>query len=87
LLPETQFKNSYHILPEPSALYVFSDGIYEFAQASGKTWSIEAFIQLLTEKQGAVTSLSTAQIIEAVRAKTESGEFEDDCSILRAQLG
>jgi phosphoserine phosphatase RsbU/P len=87
LLPEAQFKNSYHTISEPSVLYVFSDGIYEFAQASGKTWSIEELICLLTEGQGVVPPMNTAQVVEKVKAKIENGEFEDDCSILRVQLG
>ncbi len=86
LLPETQFKNSYHTVSEPSILYLFSDGVYEFSLKNGKTWRIEEFIQLVTGSQAQV-SLSTEQIIQKVRAKIGSEEFEDDCSLIRAQLG
>jgi phosphoserine phosphatase RsbU/P len=86
LLPETQFKNSYHTIIEPSVLYLFSDGVYEFSLKNGKTWRIEEFIQLVTDDQAQAT-ISTEQIIQKVRAKIGSGDFEDDCSLIRAQLG
>jgi phosphoserine phosphatase RsbU/P len=86
LLPEAQFKNSYHSVCQPSALYVFSDGIYEFAQESGKTWTIEEFMNLVAGRAGEAIDLTTEQIIQTVRTKISSGEFEDDCSILRVQL-
>lgn len=86
LLPETQFKNSYHTVSEASILYLFSDGVYEFSLKSGKTWKIEEFIQLITNSP-ALFAWSTEQIIQEIRAKISTGEFEDDCSLIRAQLG
>jgi phosphoserine phosphatase RsbU/P len=85
LLPETEFKNSYHTITEPSSLYLFSDGVYEFSLETGKNWRIEEFIQLVTERCHG--TMSTEQIIQKVRAKIGSGEFEDDCSLIRAQMG
>jgi len=86
LLPETQFKNSRQTITEASVLYLFSDGVYEFSLESGKTWKIEEFIQLVTGNPGQ-TAMSTEQIIQKVKTKIGSGEFEDDCSLIRAQLG
>lgn len=86
LLPETQFKNSYHTINEASVLYLFSDGIYEFSLGSGKTWKIEEFIQLVMDSPDQ-TPMSTEQIIQKVRTKIGSGKFEDDCSLIRVQLG
>lgn len=85
LLPETQFKNSYQTITKASVLYLFSDGVYEFSLKSGKTWKIEEFIQLVTDNPGHA-AMSTEQIIQKVRTKIGSGEFEDDCSLIRAQL-
>jgi phosphoserine phosphatase RsbU/P len=84
LLPESRFKNFYHTVSEPSALYLFSDGVYEFSLENGKTWRIEDFVQLAT---GDRVVMSTEQIIQKVRAKIGGGEFEDDCSLMRVQLG
>jgi phosphoserine phosphatase RsbU/P len=86
LLPETQFKNSYQTITEASVLYLFSDGVYEFSLESGKTWKIEEFIQLVAGDPGRA-AMSTEQIIQKVKTKIASGEFEDDCSLIRAQLG
>jgi sigma-B regulation protein RsbU (phosphoserine phosphatase) len=84
LLPESRFKNSYHTVSEPSVLYLFSDGVYEFSLENGRTWRIEDFVQLAT---GDRATLSTEQIIQKIRAKIGGGEFEDDCSLMRVQLG
>jgi phosphoserine phosphatase RsbU/P len=86
LLPESRFKNSYHTVSEPSVLYLFSDGVYEFSLADGKTWKIEEFIQLAVGNLDSV-AMSAEQIIHKVRAKIDGGEFEDDCSLVRVQLG
>jgi phosphoserine phosphatase RsbU/P len=86
LLPEAQFQNAYHKIHEPSVLYLFSDGLYEFLLKNGKTWKIEEFIQLVAENPGHA-SMSTEEIIQKVRAKIGGGEFEDDCSLIRIQLG
>jgi phosphoserine phosphatase RsbU/P len=83
LLPESRFKNSYHTVSEPSVLYLFSDGVYEFSLENGKTWRMEDFVQLAV---GDRAVLSTEQIIQKVRAKIGGGEFEDDCSLMRVQF-
>jgi phosphoserine phosphatase RsbU/P len=84
LLPEAQYKNSYHTISEPSILYLFSDGVYEFSLKNGKTWRIEEFIQFVMHQAQSTTAEET---IQKVRAKIGNGEFEDDCSLIRAQLG
>jgi phosphoserine phosphatase RsbU/P len=86
LFSEAQFQSSSCSIDQPSALYVFSDGIYEFVQESGKTWTIEELMQLLTGA-GESGYSTTEQIVQTVRAKISGGEFGDDCSILRVRLG
>jgi len=60
--------------------------VYEFSLENGKTWKIEEFIQLVTGNPGQA-AMSTEQIIQKVKTKIGSGKFEDDCSLIRAQLG
>jgi phosphoserine phosphatase RsbU/P len=86
LLPESRFENSCYTLREPGTLYLFSDGVYEFALENGKVWKMEEFVQLATGNQGCA-ALSAAEIIDKVREKIGGGEFEDDCSLVRVQLG
>jgi phosphoserine phosphatase RsbU/P len=82
LLPEAQFYNAYCVIREPSVLYIFSDGLYEFSQANQQIWGMEALVKLLQRSAHAPLE----QLIETVKSKIDDREFDDDCSLIGIQL-
>jgi serine phosphatase RsbU (regulator of sigma subunit) len=68
-----------------SALYLFSDGVFEIEAADGREWGMEDFVGLLT--QPAVPAKAESQrILESVQAATGRQSFEDDFTLVVATL-
>jgi sigma-B regulation protein RsbU (phosphoserine phosphatase) len=76
---EARYTTGKHALTPGSRLYVFSDGVYELARASGATVQLEEFVAELG-KPAAASKLDEI-MAWAVAVRAGAG-FEDDVSIL-----
>lgn len=72
-------------IPESSALYIFSDGVYEILQPDGTTWTLDSFIDVLVEAQCA-SLMSLDKILASVQLANVKDTFEDDLSLLQIQF-
>jgi serine phosphatase RsbU (regulator of sigma subunit) len=68
-----------------SALYLFSDGVFEIETADGREWGMEDFVGLLT-RPAAQGKPESQRILEGVRAATGRQSFEDDFTLVVATL-
>lgn len=66
-------------VPAAASLYLFSDGVFEFDDRTGRRWALGDFTALLGE--GPVSGVPGA-IYEAVRAQVPGHAFDDDFSLL-----
>ena len=73
------------IVPEGSALYLFSDGIYEIRRDDDTTMDLDDFVDLLTENI-AVGKVEVAHIIERIDQLQRCETCLDDVSVLRVQF-
>ena len=64
-----------------SALYLFSDGIFEVTTVDQKRWTLLDFEPLLLEPNVADTPESS-RLYQAVRRVTGPGPLDDDASLL-----
>jgi len=81
LLPAARYRAAEVPVGPGAALYVFSDGIFEFKRPDGQRWSLDAF--LATVRQGAGRApAEVARLREAVWREAGTDQLEDDLSLL-----
>lgn len=66
-------------IPPGSALYLFSDGVFEIVDQQDRQWGMEQVLTLLPDASG---EGGPRRLFEKVRAAARPGPFEDDVSIL-----
>lgn len=84
MLPDITFVCDRCSIPNPSTLYVFSDGIYEMDPAQGLTWSLEQFIQLIGHLE---SGLNVDQVLQQVQHANGPTSFHDDVSLMQIRFG
>jgi len=77
---EAKYKAMTVSVPQGSKLYVFSDGIFEIEKPDGKFWSLEEFIDLLSEK--AAQNKDNKWLTERLRELRGKEMFDDDISFM-----
>ncbi len=80
-LSDADFDDGSIEIAQGSALYIFSDGVYEIHQPDGKIWSLDAFIALLTDCNK-VDSYPLEEVLLNI-TKLNQETFEDDLSLLK----
>lgn len=86
MMPDFPYRAGREGLAPGSALYLFSDGVFEVEAEGGREGRIEDFVPLLTEP--AVPGKAESQrILEAVKARTGRQAFEDDFTLVVATIG
>jgi sigma-B regulation protein RsbU (phosphoserine phosphatase) len=85
MFPTVEYSNASCSIDSWSTLYIFSDGIYEINTPDGNMWSLENFIQLLTDYHQNY-SLSLEQVLQAVRQRSDRDTFNDDVSLLQVKF-
>lgn len=73
-------------IPQSSTLYIFSDGAYEIQQPDGNIWSLDAFIDLLSQYSKANTC-DLQQVLEYITTLGAKATFDDDLSLLKVNFG
>jgi serine phosphatase RsbU (regulator of sigma subunit) len=81
MLPTANWASGEADIPQGARVYVFSDGAFEIATATGAPWGIEDLRRIVAgpEQQG----ISEAQrVYQGVRAAARPGPLDDDLSVL-----
>jgi serine phosphatase RsbU (regulator of sigma subunit) len=76
-----KFPTSAIDVPAGSVLYVFSDGVFEFATPERDVWGLDKFVSLLLEAP-VPGKTEPQRLADAAREVSESGEFEDDFALM-----
>lgn len=85
MFPEAMYIDSTCEIEKSSSLYILSDGVYEIHQPDGTIWSMDAFVDLLSQHNDA-NGDSLDLVLNEVK-KLNSGEiFDDDFSLLKVQF-
>jgi sigma-B regulation protein RsbU (phosphoserine phosphatase) len=83
MLPDTRFTNQRCDIEPSSALYIFSDGVYEIMQTDGNVWGLEAFIDLLLKDQRSINRFGLDYILKHIKALNPKDALDDDLSLLK----
>jgi serine phosphatase RsbU (regulator of sigma subunit) len=80
-MPDIQYRAEDTTIPHGSALYLFSDGVFEIVAKDQRQWGLDDFTPLLTET--AADGLPESQrLYRAVMAVARPGPLDDDFSML-----
>jgi sigma-B regulation protein RsbU (phosphoserine phosphatase) len=82
MLPDVKFVDGSCEIGHRATLYIYSDGIYEITLPNGEMWSLDEFIEALTQQWDFQRSNLTRLLrgIHRIRGKTT---FDDDVSLLQ----
>jgi sigma-B regulation protein RsbU (phosphoserine phosphatase) len=83
MFPDIKFSNERCNITALSALYIFSDGIYEFNQVDGTPWSLDEFADLVAQNWETATLDHMLHQIQGLNARST---FDDDLSLLRVNF-
>jgi sigma-B regulation protein RsbU (phosphoserine phosphatase) len=80
-LPEPTYEVNQTTVPAGSALYLFSDGVFEIVAKDGQRWGLSDFLPFLLEPAIPGTP-EPERIYQAVRQASVSAQLEDDFSLV-----
>ena len=80
-LPNSEYEVHQTTVPAGSALYLFSDGVFEIATKDEGQWSLTDFLPLLLEQPYPGTP-EPERLYQAVREAAKPGPFDDDFSLM-----
>jgi len=84
-MPDATFTEESVEVPPGASMYVFSDGVFEIVDKTGRQWSIADFERLILEPQ--VNDVSeTERLFHRVREAATPGPLDDDFSLVVAQF-
>jgi serine phosphatase RsbU (regulator of sigma subunit) len=89
-MPDTRYTTAETIVPPNSALYLFSDGVFEIVTKDLRQWRLDNFTPLLVESPapganpgpGGERLPESQRLYRAVKAVARPGPFDDDLSLL-----
>jgi sigma-B regulation protein RsbU (phosphoserine phosphatase) len=80
-VPDGTYETQETTIPAGSALYLFSDGVFEIVTAEQKRWGLSDFLPLLLEQPLPGTS-EPERIYRAVTQTAAPGPLDDDFSLM-----
>ncbi|MBI4781094.1 MAG: SpoIIE family protein phosphatase [Oscillatoriophycideae cyanobacterium NC_groundwater_1537_Pr4_S-0.65um_50_18] len=83
LMEESTYISDRQAIPENSALYIFSDGVYELDPVQAQAWDLKAFIQML---QNLEVNASLDIALSKIQNLSGVETFNDDFSLLKVQF-
>jgi sigma-B regulation protein RsbU (phosphoserine phosphatase) len=82
VMAHTVFETKSYRMPPDSALLMYSDGAYELKLPGGQRWTIDEFIDLCAGTARAA-DWTVEDVVDQLRGRSESGQFDDDCTLVR----
>jgi len=79
--PDTIYRADRFLVPPGSAIYLFSDGVFEIVTKEGLQWGLGDFVPHLTGP-GASTADECKRLYKEVRGHSQASSLEDDFSLL-----
>jgi sigma-B regulation protein RsbU (phosphoserine phosphatase) len=85
MFPDSQYGEAQVKICPSSALYIFSDGVYEIPQADGSIWGLPRFMELLRSLH-LHNNPNVHDIHECLVVENNSPIFQDDISLIKVQF-
>ena len=85
MFTDTEFGCESCAVPPDAEIMLYSDGAFELPLPDDATWSLKDFVDLCGELHRCGT-WTVDELAEKLKARTEAGLFDDDCSLLRLRF-
>lgn len=84
VIDQYQYESDQAQINTGDSLYLYSDGVYEVNDIDGKLWTLDGFVNLLTDVSGQSDDIQRIQ--QAIQEMKPTQGFEDDFSLLRVKF-
>ena len=85
-MPDATYQKNKHLVGEQSALYIFSDGVYEVEKSDGSMWQFDDFTDFMNRiKSGSQSKLD--HLYRHADNINNLDSFEDDFTIVEVAFG
>ena len=85
ILEETEYDDGTYTVPAGAEILLYSDGAFELTLPGNEPWSLRDFTDLYTHTTTA-PDWTLDQFIARLQDRSESGMFEDDCTLVRLNI-
>lgn len=85
VLENTPFETHTHTLAPDTDLLIYSDGVFDHSRPGERRWTLEDFIDLSADTARS-PHWTLDKLVEQLRTKTETGQFDDDCTLVRVTV-
>lgn len=82
IFDDTEFETRSYIVPPEAALVLYSDGAFEFQLRDGRWCSLADFLDVCTRTVDH-TEWSLDSLLSELKATSQTGLFDDDCTLVR----
>ena len=79
---DADFTTSSYQVPPGADILLYSDGAFELDLPDGRVWSLPQFVDVLAETATSA-GWTLDDLVERLRERSESGLFDDDCTLVR----
>jgi sigma-B regulation protein RsbU (phosphoserine phosphatase) len=81
--PDTIYRADRVLVPPGSAIYLFSDGVFEIVTKEGLQWGLGDFVPHLTRPRASGSGADECKrLYKEVRGQSQASSLEDDFSLL-----
>ena len=82
VLEDTTFEAHSYLLPSDTAVLIYSDGAFDLTLPDGHRWALEDFIGLCADTARS-PHWTLDDLVGQLRKHSETGQFDDDCTLVR----
>lgn len=82
VMDDTTFATNSHPLAPGETLLIYSDGAFDMPVRGGTNWTLEDFIELCA-RTAQSPGWSLNDLVDELRHRSRSGQFDDDCTMVR----
>ncbi len=79
-VPGYAYGSAHVEVPHGATLYLFSDGVFDLTDRTGRQWRLGDFVRLLSGPPG--REAESRRLFAAVREAAAPGPLQDDCSLM-----
>jgi sigma-B regulation protein RsbU (phosphoserine phosphatase) len=86
VLADVTYETHAYPLHPAADVLIYSDGAFELVLPGGERWLLEDFIDLCAHT-ARLPHWTLDNLVDQLRNRSETGDFDDDCTLVRVALG
>ena len=79
---DSMYQTACYAVPRAAEILLYSDGAFELRLRDGRWWTLPDFIDFCTQESRS-PDWSLDWLVVELQSMTESGQFDDDCTVVR----